>query len=197
MFDLEKAVAEWRRRMIANGLRDGATLDELESHLRLDMEQQMQSGVNLSQTFEAAVARIGRADVLKREFAKTKGFRGGINRILAVLWFAGCLLSFNTVCRQPLSYAAGTPSNMLYGSAVFIYAAGVLGSVFLFRGAKWGRSIVRMLALLMAIACVAQLLDFRRSAGWLLWCGIVAIFSVVSIWLLHARDDGRPKRTTQ
>jgi hypothetical protein len=77
--------------------------------------------------------------------------------------------------------------------AFFIYAAGVVGSGFLFRGAKWGRSIVRMLALLMAIACFAQIFQFSVAAQWRVWCGIVTVFSVATIWLLHAPEDKKPR----
>jgi hypothetical protein len=195
--------------MLAAGIKTPAPLDELESHLRQDVEQQMQSGVDAPRAFEIAVARLGRADALKKEFAKARDFWGFLgrdksaktNRILGVLWLAGCALSFNTVCRQPFSShtlgALPDPTLVLMSmNAYFIYAVGMIGSVLLFRGAKWGRSIVRTLALLMVIACVAQILNFRLSAGWRVWCGIVAVFSLVSIWLLHAPEDANLNPST-
>ena len=73
MFDMEKAIAEWRRQMLAAGLKALELLDELESHLREDAARQTQSGLSAEQAFEAAVARIGQAGSLRREFAKISG----------------------------------------------------------------------------------------------------------------------------
>jgi len=41
MFDLEQSVSDWRRQMLAAGIRTPVPLDELETHLREDIEQQM------------------------------------------------------------------------------------------------------------------------------------------------------------
>src|SRR5947209_4235030 len=73
MFDLEPSITEWRRQMLAAGLKTGRRLDELESHLREDVARQMQSGESEEQEFEAAVQRVGEASLLKQEFAKLSG----------------------------------------------------------------------------------------------------------------------------
>ena len=70
MFNLEQAVADWRRQMVADGVDTPEVLNELESHLRDDVERQMQSGAKAPKAFEAAVHRIGQAAVLKHEFDK-------------------------------------------------------------------------------------------------------------------------------
>jgi hypothetical protein len=46
MFNLDHAISEWRRQMFAGGVKDSAVLDELESHLREDVERQTRSGVD-------------------------------------------------------------------------------------------------------------------------------------------------------
>ena len=38
-FDFGRAIAKWRRAMVAGGISSRETLDELESHLRDDMEE--------------------------------------------------------------------------------------------------------------------------------------------------------------
>jgi hypothetical protein len=196
MFNLDKAILEWRRGMIGGGIKRAVLLEELEGHLRQDVEQQMQLGITAQEAFKIAVARIGRTDELKLEFAK--GDKSSTtNRVLGVLWLAGCLLSFNTVCHQHPTVSGGRTVLAMSMSALFIYAAGVVGSVFLFRGAKLGRSIVRMLALLMAIACLAQVLSFGMAAQWRVWCGVVSVFSLVTIWLLHVPEDKKPSVTAQ
>jgi len=75
MFNLDQAITEWRRQMIAGGIKTSAVLDELESHLREDAERQMHSGMNQRQVFEAAARRIGDSDLLKAEFAKIAGLQ--------------------------------------------------------------------------------------------------------------------------
>jgi len=70
MFNLDQAIAEWRGQMLAGGIKTPVPLDELESHLRDDVEQQVRSGLNAEQSFETAVRRIGEAHALKIEFAK-------------------------------------------------------------------------------------------------------------------------------
>jgi hypothetical protein len=196
MFNLDQAILEWRRQVIDAGIKRAVLLEELESHLRQDVEQQMQLGWTAQEAFEVAVARIGRADELKREFAKGDK-SSNVNRVLGVLWLAGCLLSFNTVCRQHPTVSGGGTVLAMSMCGLFIYAAGVVGSVFLIRGAKWGRSVVRMLALLMVIACFAQILNFGMAAQWRVWCGVVTGFSLVTIWLLHAPEDKKLSVTAQ
>jgi hypothetical protein len=76
MPNLDEKIAEWRRQMTAAGVKNPVLLDELESHLREDVEQQVLSGAQAQQAFEAAVRRMGRADALKAEFEKAGGAIG-------------------------------------------------------------------------------------------------------------------------
>jgi len=41
MFDLEQSISDWRRQMLAAGIWTPVPLDELETHLRTDIGQQM------------------------------------------------------------------------------------------------------------------------------------------------------------
>jgi hypothetical protein len=70
MFDLEQSIADWRRRMLAAGIKTPVPLEELESHLREDVERQTKSGLNAQRAFEIAARKIGQAPELKREFKK-------------------------------------------------------------------------------------------------------------------------------
>ena len=69
MRDIEQQIAAWRQQMRAAGIRSPVLLDELENHLRDDVEQQQQQGgVSAQQAFETAVRRLGPAAELKTEF---------------------------------------------------------------------------------------------------------------------------------
>jgi hypothetical protein len=70
MFDLEQSIAEWRKQMLAAGIKMPVPLEELETHLREDVQRQMQSGLSAQQAFGIAVEKIGQAPELKREFKK-------------------------------------------------------------------------------------------------------------------------------
>jgi hypothetical protein len=80
MFDLEQAIANWRRELAASGLGSSEVIDELESHLRDDLEEQAEQARGNSdeeRVFRMAVQRIGQAAVLEAEFHKV----GGIKRV--------------------------------------------------------------------------------------------------------------------
>src|SRR6185295_15244711 len=59
MFDLDEAVSRWRHQMAADGIHRQEILDELESHLRDDMEHRKHTGLTLEQAFEAAAKALG------------------------------------------------------------------------------------------------------------------------------------------
>lgn len=70
MFNLEKAIADWRRQMLAAGVNTPAPLEELEIHLREEIERQAKSGSSEQSAFESSTQKIGRPDKLKTEFKK-------------------------------------------------------------------------------------------------------------------------------
>ena len=55
MFDLEQAIAEWREQMFAAGIKSPVPLEELEIHLREEIERQMKSGLSEQNAFDFAV----------------------------------------------------------------------------------------------------------------------------------------------
>ena len=68
MFDLETSIAEWRKQMLSAGIKSPVPLEELENHLREEIERQLKSGRNQQAIFNSAVQKIGPGNVLKREF---------------------------------------------------------------------------------------------------------------------------------
>ncbi len=69
--------------MLAAGIRTPVPLEELESHLRDEIERQMKSGINAQLAFESSARRIGQPKVLNREFGKSEGTF--MKRILIIL----------------------------------------------------------------------------------------------------------------
>jgi urease accessory protein UreF len=72
MFSLEQSMMEWRRRMLAAGIKSPVPLEELESHLREAVEQQMRSGSDARTALTTAVQEMGQVVALKSEFNKVE-----------------------------------------------------------------------------------------------------------------------------
>jgi hypothetical protein len=106
MFNLEIAIAEWRQQMLVAGIKTPVPLEELESHLREEIGQQLKSGVNEQMAFEIAAQQIGQASALKKEFNKahptmktkyiSQRFISSMHVIFSVASLAMLLLQFMT-----------------------------------------------------------------------------------------------------
>jgi hypothetical protein len=83
MFHHEQAISEWRRQMLAAGIKTPVPLEELESHLREEIERQMKSGLDRKKAFEISVRQIGQPKTLKKEFNISE--RKFMKRILIIL----------------------------------------------------------------------------------------------------------------
>src|SRR5882757_10811674 len=94
MFDLEQSIAEWRKQMLAAGIKTPVPLEELESHLREDIERQMESGVSAEKAFASAARKIGRVYALQTEFAKVGGLEksAGWEKRIALSILAGVII---------------------------------------------------------------------------------------------------------
>jgi hypothetical protein len=107
MFDLERSIAEWRQQMLAAGIQSPVPLEELEIHLREDIEQQTRSGRGEAEAFELAVQQLGQAHLVRGEFTKLDEPRDarrwklleitfGLLASVLPLWLCVSVLRFNT-----------------------------------------------------------------------------------------------------
>ena len=78
MFDLEQSIAAWRKQMLAAGIQAPVPLEELECHLREEIERQMKAGLNEQDAFTAAVQKLGSADTVQTEFMKVDKIQGAL-----------------------------------------------------------------------------------------------------------------------
>ncbi len=83
MFDLEQSIAEWHRQMLVAGIKSPVLLDELESHLREEVDLQMHTGFDAQFAFGIAVGQIGKAPSIKTEFKKIE--RNNMKRLIFIL----------------------------------------------------------------------------------------------------------------
>jgi hypothetical protein len=70
MFDLEQAVQEWRQTMALALCGQSDVIDELESHLRDEVQRLVQAGQMPQQAWKAALDRLGSSEQLTVEFGK-------------------------------------------------------------------------------------------------------------------------------
>jgi hypothetical protein len=101
MFNLDEAIIGWRRQMLAARIPSPVPLEELENHLRDDVEQHMRSGLTAEQAFQAAVQRIGHAAEIQREFGKIAKPKPGLRRKL-VRTFCVAFAGFCFIVAVPL-----------------------------------------------------------------------------------------------
>jgi hypothetical protein len=70
MFNLDHAMADWRCQMLSAGIQTPVPLEELEIHLREEIERQMKSGLSEQKAFEISIQQIGQPKALDYEFKK-------------------------------------------------------------------------------------------------------------------------------
>jgi hypothetical protein len=72
MFDLEKSIADWRRQMLVAGINTPVPLEELETHLREEIERQTEAGLSGTEAFRVSMQKIGPAQAVQNEFRKVE-----------------------------------------------------------------------------------------------------------------------------
>jgi hypothetical protein len=117
MFDLEQAIAEWRRQMLAGGIKTPPVLDELESHLREATAEQIQSGASPAQAFELAIRQIGPSSVLSAEFRKARIPDEAKLRIWGSLAYGAELIAYASLGLRYLLRTAPALGELILGAA--------------------------------------------------------------------------------
>ena len=72
MFNLEKSIAGWREQMLAAGIKTPVPLEELEIHLREEIQRQTKAGRNETEAFQCAVQSVGSARMIQNEFERVE-----------------------------------------------------------------------------------------------------------------------------
>jgi hypothetical protein len=140
MFDVEPSITEWRRQMLAAGLKTGRRLHELESHLREEISALKSAGASEAVAFEQAVARLGSPHSVYTEFNKIRVGHIWPVKIGWALWLAATLLLAGGLMRGLLAGRL----NLLLGAHILSIIAGYGGAMLLggfgILYVVWGRS---------------------------------------------------------
>jgi len=209
MFNLEQAITEWRQRMLAAGIQTPVPLEELESHLREEIEQQVKLGMSEQESFNAGVSHMGEAKVVNAEFARAGGILGGlghdkttrINRVLGMIWLVNsfwsggnALRNFTELPSQPSGKAFVITTAFVFTFIAIDSLAGIIGGFLLFRGSTVGRNIIRILAFFQVLISSSpfiqaiwhpNLFPTRIYLELIIGGVIYGAFSLATIWLLR------------
>jgi hypothetical protein len=106
-------------------------------------------------------------------------------RILGILWLAYCgYCCFNEfralLALHPTAAALWVVWSVLAGFCL-MFMAGIVASIFLYRGARWARRVVALVAILIAFGWVAYIVTQKSLPVWA--AGSVA-FALISLPLL-------------
>src|SRR5205085_1178876 len=69
-FDLEEHIAEWRHALLASTSIGTEEADELEDHLRQEIERLSTGGISTEKSFVMASRKVGTIDALAAEYGK-------------------------------------------------------------------------------------------------------------------------------
>jgi hypothetical protein len=198
MFDLERAVGDWRRGFAKERSFSRYDLDELEDHLRAayEVELVLDPDVAPDKAFSDACDTLGSPGTVSEEFAKVQG--RGWRRTLTAGWLLFAASFFLPVARYGITFGQWNHENgFLPGIEALLLAVGGWGGAIgvlsgltnLFMlGTFWrisdaGRGRVRLLAWLMTLGMVLNLCWFVLTddpsdlyAGYYAW---LASFGVV------------------
>jgi hypothetical protein len=95
MFNLEQSITDWRQQMLAAEIQSPVPLEELEAHLREEIEQQLKLGISAQTAFLIAAERIGLGSSLKTEFKMADRLDRIQLRKKAAYFYAGILVFYS------------------------------------------------------------------------------------------------------
>lgn len=85
MFELNEQIEKWRNSLIASKSFQMQDIDELESHLRDEIDELSDTKLSPEEVFVIAINRLGYIDNLAGEYAKVNRNTAKINRITLIL----------------------------------------------------------------------------------------------------------------
>jgi hypothetical protein len=177
MPELEQLIAQWRRGLLETTGCSAEVLDELESHLRDEIQQLVATGHTPEQALTLAAARLGNPRTLGAEFAKVAGPApwlpvrvATLGAIVLAAMLVGYLLGRCQDGRLTLLLAAhvgavtlGYSTSLLVGLLAFCYVA-----IRPFRAPSPGQmqSASRAVFLLTSAALALNLVGIVLGAAW-------------------------------
>ena len=192
MFNLEDGIKGWRRQLAESGITSAEILDELEGHLRDEVDAQMRSGKTPDNAFKSAVAQMGHSRELGTEFSKLADSAQRPKYLGVFCFLATALIALNA---QPLIEelaASASITRAIAFTGMLVIAAYLAALPFCYRklpsirrpavawALKFGSLLVNfwiLLALLSALQLVQVKLD--EGVVQLFWAAVPAFFATL------------------
>jgi hypothetical protein len=202
MFNLENAIAAWRRQMQKAGLTPNV-IDELETHLRDELDEQMRAGSAPENAFHTAVQLLGDASKLQDEFAKsTHADPQPKQKLMRAICFisAGAIVLINSWSLMLFDLGLG---DRVLGAFAIAATALYLGALPFFHQVfspaaylrflhviKIASNLVALFPIILLLSLVHVIdLDARPIATLILWLFVAAV-AVSIIVIGFGRDNG-------
>lgn len=176
MHNFEKDIADWRRKMVKSGLRSPDVLDELEGHLREEIDAQISAGASEIHVFQCAVTRIGDPGAVRQEFKKISGAASLPVLISASLWIGAVILLLVLFSGRVVSGTVGVLlfTHILTVTAGYLAAflAGGLAACYLW--CRWAgrltsesrQSLSRAVVRFTYVSCALSFIGFLLGMLW-------------------------------
>ena len=149
MFDLNRQIDLWKQTLRANAACSTDELEELESHLREELEAMIAAGLSQEEAFAKSISRLGDPHAVCREFAKNQflgdwlAIRAG-NVMVGLVGLAAVVVGIAVAIQKQDELLAAHTGSILFAYLVpFLLAA--VGSYAIFRTAlvKSGQPLFR------------------------------------------------------
>lgn len=174
MFELERAIQDWRNGLLQSQSILESDVDELESHVRDEVDSLMLAGLSTEEAFMVSIHRTGDIETVGQEFAKVNPSLAWRRRVFWMLF--GVLVSMvisgiAAVCSQ------GT-ATLLTRLHVNVYGAGIASIMI-----HIGVFMVFFFAVIFGAGLVAKSIKSRISMSLALLLSIVSIFILKTVSL--------------
>jgi hypothetical protein len=175
MFNLEQSITEWRKQMLAAGIKTPVPLAELEIHLREQVDQLGHSGLADEKAFQLAVQQLGLGKDLEAEFAKASHARLWLRGNPATLhmlaaWFF--LMGLSSLTFLPNLWLAGFSfASFRTILCLALFGLQVLIGMGISRRSNFWRGCALAWTALYAIVCLFLLRPFAGISGHLIFSG--------------------------
>jgi len=119
MFDLDKEIKKWRKELRKNEAIEDGYVEELESHLRDEIDRQLNEGLSRGEAFKRAVEEIGEVENIGAEYYKTNTRRlSGKPPWQNKLWMPGLVASYFKVAFRKIKRQKGYSFINISGLAI-------------------------------------------------------------------------------
>lgn len=205
--DLEQQINAWREFVARREAIDGRDVDELEDHLRGQIDRLEAAGLAPDEAFLVAVKRLGGVDELSREFAREHSERlwkqlviaetgSAAPRSRALPLAVGLAVAAAVAVKIPALFGIGfDDGGGFYARNLTLLILPFLAAYFLIRRHASAATIAAVSLPFAAAALVLNLFPFETDAATLV---LAVIHTVVALWVVtgiaYANGDVRSSR---